>query len=88
LNELEIFFRLSFLWLAILLFLLSLISFLRTREIKIAFAVIGFAIFATEGVVLTSSIFFKVFENIMSIGFLVGANFVALIFFYLSIIKR
>ena len=87
-SELEIFLRIAFFGLGLLLSVLSLVSFFRVKEKKIALATVGFALFAFLGLVLVGGIFSSDFENMVSIGFLVGVNFVALIFFYLSIIKR
>ena len=87
-NELEIFFRIAFLGLALILFALTIASLIKVKETKIALAAMGFAIFFIEGIVLVAGIFFSTFEPIVTTVFLVGANFIALIFFYLSIIKR
>ena len=87
-NELEIFLRIAFFGLGLLLLVLTLVSFIRVKEMKIALAAVGFAIFAFSGLVLVGGVFSSDFENMVTIGFLVGVNFVALIFFYLSIIKR
>ncbi len=87
-DEIEVFFRLAFLGLTSLMFVLSMSAALKTREIKLTFAAIGFGIFVIEGIVLAGGIFFHGLESMATVGFLVGANFVALIFFYMSVIKR
>lgn len=87
-SELEVFLRLAFLGLAFLMFTLSLMSLAKTREIKIVLATIGFGIFVIEGVVLAGGIFYSGLEDMVSTSLLVGVNLVALIFLYLSIIKR
>ncbi len=87
-SELEVFLRLAFFGLAILIFVLSLLSFIKTKETKIALATVGFALFALEGMILVGSIFCTSCERLISISFLVGVNFFALIFLYFSIIKR
>ena len=87
-NELEVFLRLAFLGLGAILFVLTLGSMIKTREMKISFAAIGFGIFAFEGLLLTAGIFSASAEELITIGSLVGLNFVAMVFLYLSIIKR
>ncbi len=87
-SELDIFLRMAFLGLGLILLILTLASSIKVREIKIAFAAIGFTIFVLEGIILVGGIFSKSFESMVTISFLVGANFIALVFFYLSIIKR
>jgi len=87
-SELEVFLRLAFLGLAFLMFTLSLMSLAKTREIKIVLATIGFGIFVIEGAVLAGGIFYSGLEDLVSTSLLVGVNLVALIFLYLSIIKR
>ena len=87
-SELEIFLRMAFLGLGVLLLILILASLIKVKETKIALAAIGFAIFVLEGFVLVGGIFFESIEAVVTISFLVGANLIALIFFYLSIIKR
>lgn len=87
-SELEIFLRIAFFGLGLLLLVLTLVSFIRVKETKIALAAAGFAIFAFSGLILVGGTLSSDFENNVSIGLLVGLNFIALIFFYLSIIKR
>lgn len=87
-SELETFLRIAFLGLGIILFILTIASLFKTKELKIALASVGFAIFMVEGAVLVGGIFFETLENMVTPAFLVGANFIALVFFYLSIIKR
>ncbi len=87
-NEIELFLRFSFLCLSTLLSIISVISFLKTKEIKIAFASIGFLLFTFEGLLVSIGIFSSTVEQFVTINVLIGATFVSLIFFYLSILKR
>jgi hypothetical protein len=87
-NELEIFLRIAFFGLGIIILVLTVISFIKVKELKIALASVGFGIFMAEGAVLVGGIFLETLENLVTPAFLVGANFIALVFFYLSIIKR
>lgn len=87
-NELEVFLRLAFFGLGAILFALTLGSMWKTREMKISFAAIGFGIFALEGLILAAGIFSENAEAMVNTAFLVGMNFVAMVFLYLSIIKR
>ncbi len=87
-NELEVFLRLAFLGLGAIMFVLTLGSMIKTREMKISFAAIGFGIFMVEGLILAVGVFSDDIEGMVNIAFLVGMNFVAMIFLYLSIIKR
>ncbi|MCK5024026.1 MAG: hypothetical protein KAR56_00235 [Thermoplasmata archaeon] len=87
-NEIDIFLRLAFLGLTALMFVLSMSAALKTKEMKLIFAAIGFGIFMIEGIILAGGIFNDGLESLVTVSFLVGANFVALVFFYLSIIKR
>ena len=87
-NEIDIFLRLAFLGLTSLMFLLSLSAALKTKEMKLIFAATGFGIFMIEGIILTGGIFSDGMESLVTVSFLVGANFAALVFLYLSIIKK
>ncbi|UCG69351.1 MAG: hypothetical protein JSV09_16500 [Thermoplasmata archaeon] len=87
-SELEVFLRIAFLGLGLILLILTIASLIKLKEIKIALAAVGFSIFVVEGIVLVGGIFFNGLEVLATTKFLVGANFIALIFFYLSIIKR
>ena len=87
-NEIDIFLRLAFLGLTALIFVLSSSAALKTKEMKLIFAATGFGIFMIEGVILAGGIFFDSMESLVTVSFLVCANFVALVFFYLSIIKK
>jgi len=87
-SELDIFLRVAFFGLALILFALSLMSFARTREAKIGLATAGFGLFVVEGLILTIGIFSASVEGWVTTSFFVGVNFVALIFLYFSFIKR
>ena len=87
-NEIDIFLRLAFLGLTSLIFVLSSSAALKTKEMKLIFAATGFGIFMIEGIILAGGIFNDTMESLVTVSFLVCANFVALVFFYLSIIKR
>jgi len=87
-NEIELFLRFSFLSLSTLLSIISVISFLKTKEIKIAFATIGFLLFTFEGLLVSIGIFSPTVEQFVTTEVFIGATFVSLIFFYLSILKR
>ena len=87
-NEIELFLRFSFLGLSTLISIISLISFLKTKEIKIAFASIGFLLFTVEGIIVLIGVFSPVVEQFVTTEVLVGTTFISLIFFYLSILKR
>lgn len=87
-NELEIFLRLSLAGLAIVITIISVISFLKVRAGKIALASLGFCLFAVEGTILSFGIFFPAVEAYVTIELLTGIAFLALIFLYLSIVKR
>ena len=87
-NEIEVFLRLAFFGLGAILFALTLGSMWKTREMKISFAAIGFGIFAFEGLLLAVGIFSNNVEETITTGLLVGLNFTAMVFLYLSVIKR
>ncbi len=87
-SELEIFLRIAFFGLSLILLILILASLKKVKETKITLAAVGFAIFFIEGIVLIAGIFYEDIESVVTIEFLVGVNFIALVFFYLSIIKR
>jgi hypothetical protein len=87
-NELEIFLRLSFLGLSAIICIISLISLKKTKEMKIGFASIGFLIFVIESIIVSIGIFSTTIETMITTELLVGTTFIALIFFYLSILKR
>ena len=87
-NEIELFLRFSFLGLSTLISIISLISFLKTKEIKIAFASIGFLLFTLDGIIVSIGVFSPAVEQFVTTEVLVGITFISLIFFYLSILKR
>lgn len=87
-NELEIFLRIAFLGLGIILLILTIASFLKVKELKIAFLACGFALFVVQGTMLVGGIFSKGLEEMVSMESIIGANLIALVFFYLSIIKK
>ena len=87
-NEIEIFIRFSFLGLSTLISFISLISFIKTKEIKIGFASIGFFLFTLEGFILSVGVFSETIENYNTSGLFIGIIFISLIFLYLSILKR
>jgi hypothetical protein len=87
-NDLEIFFRLSLAGLSIIITIISLLSFRRVKDGKIALASLGFCLFAVEGTVLSFGIFFSAVEAFVTVELTVGIALLALIFFYLSILKR
>ena len=87
-DELDIFVRIAFFGLGLILLALTVISFLKVREMKILLAAVGFAIFVIEGTVLVGGIFSNDIEELATLSYLVAANFIALVFLYLSIIKR
>jgi uncharacterized membrane protein len=87
-NELEIFLRLSLAGLSIVITIISLISFWKVKDGKMALASLGFCLFAVEGTLLSIGIFSPVVEAYVTVELMVGIAFLALIFFYLSILKR
>ncbi len=87
-NDLEIFLRLSFAGLSIILTGISLASYAKVWEGKLALASLGFCLFAVEGSLLALGVFLPAVEALNSMMLLVGVVLVALIFFYLSILKR
>lgn len=87
-NDLEIFLRFSFAGLAVILTIISLASYRKVRHGKLGLATVGFGLFAVEGILLTLGSFSSTIEMQVSVELLVGIALVALIFFYLSILKR
>ncbi len=87
-NEVEVFLRLGFLGLGAIMFTLSLSSWVKTREPKMGFAVLGFGTLLAEGAILALGIFCSCAEDLVSTLLLAGMNLIALIFLYLSILKR
>ena len=87
-NEIEIFVRFSFLGLSTLLSIISLVSLIKTKELKIGFASIGFLLFTVEGIIVSIGVFLPVVEHFVTTEVLVSIIFISLIFFYLSILKR
>jgi hypothetical protein len=87
-DEIEIFFRLAFAGLGLILTALTLASWFRTREPKVLLAGVGFGMLALEGVLLAAGIFSEDVEALNSILTMVVLNFLAMMFLYLSILKR
>ena len=87
-NELEIFLRFSFLGLSSLISIISLLSLIKIKEMKVGFACVGFLLLTLEGILVSIGIFSSTVEAMVTPATLVGISFFALIFFYLSILKR
>lgn len=87
-NELEIFLRFSFLGVSSILSMISLLSLAKIKEMKFAFASIGFLLFTIEGMLVSIGVFSFAIETIITPATLVGISFLALIFFYFSLLKR
>ena len=87
-NEIEIFLRFSFLGLSTLITLISLLSFVKTKEVKIAFASIGFLLFTVISIIASIGVFSSTINQFITSEVLIGTILVSLIFFYLSIVKR
>jgi len=87
-NELELFIRFSFLGLSLAVSIISLLSFVKTRELKIAFASIAFLVFTVVGCLVSVGVFVSSVEQLITTEILLGLIFISLIFFYLSIVKR
>jgi hypothetical protein len=49
---------------------------------------VGFLIFTIEGILVSIGIFSSAIETLVTPVTLIGISFIALIFFYLSILKR
>jgi hypothetical protein len=87
-NEIEIFVRFSFLGLSTLISIISFVSLIKTKEMKMAFAAIGFLLFTLVGIIVSIGVFLPAVEHFVTTEVLVGTIFISLIFFYLSILKR
>ena len=87
-EEIEIFLRLAFMGLGCILTALTLASWHRAREPKLLLAAAAFGIFAAEGLFLAIGIFNEDIESLNTMIMLAGMNFLALVFLYLSVLKR
>ncbi len=87
-NEIEIFIRFSFLGLSTILTIISFISLIKTKEIKLALASIGFLLFTILGIIVSIGVFSPKIEQFNTTIVLIGTIFISLIFFYFSILKR
>lgn len=87
-TDLEIFLRLCLAGLAIILTGISLASYHKVRGGKLALATLGFCLFAIGGTLFAVGAFIPAVEAFISMELFVAITLVALIFFYLSILKR
>jgi len=87
-EEIEIFLRLAFAGIGLIMTALTLASWNRTREPKLMLAAAGFAVLAAEGMLLSAGIFSDSIEALNTTVMLVGLNFLALVLIYLSVLKR
>ncbi len=87
-EEIEIFLRLAFAGIGLIMTALTAISWSRTREPKLMLAAAGFATLAAEGIMLSAGIFSDGIEAVNTTMTLVGMNLLALILIYLSVLKR
>ena len=87
-EEIEIFMRLAFMGLGLIMAALTLASWHRAGEPKLLLASAGFGILAALGVMLCIGIFFEDFEAFNSTLVIVAMNFLALVLLYLSVLKR
>ena len=77
----------AFFGLAAILFTLTLVAYLRARDTRVALAAGGFGAFAVEGGLLVAAIFIEALEGELGTVTLVGINLVALVLFYLSVVR-
>ena len=87
-EETEIFLRFGFLGLGLVLTGLTIASWHRTRETKLLLAASGFGTLAALGALLCAGVFSEDLEALNTTMMLIGLNFLALVFLYLSILKR
>jgi len=87
-DELEVFLRLAFAGLGLILTCLTAASWARTREPKIMLAALGFGVLAAEGLLLVFEVFLEDEGSLIGFPLLVGLNFLAMVFLYLSVLKR
>lgn len=87
-DETEIFLRLAFAGLGMILTALTIASWARVRETKVLLAGLGFGVLAAEGLMLSAGAFSAAWEEFNGLATLVGMNFLAMIFLYLSVLKR
>lgn len=87
-DEIEIFLRLAFMGVGLLLTGLTLASWIRTREAKLMLATAGFGMLAAQGVLLVSGIVSEDMEAMNTTLTLVALGFLAVLFIYLSALKR
>ncbi|MFO7618910.1 MAG: hypothetical protein R6W91_04575 [Thermoplasmata archaeon] len=87
-EETEIFLRLAFMGMAMIMTVLTVASWHRAREQKLLLAAAGFGTLAAEGLLLALGIFFDSAEALNTTVMLVGLNFLALVLLYLSVLKR
>lgn len=87
-DEVEVFFRLAFAGLGLILTALTFASWFRTRESKVLLAGVGFGMLAVEGIMFIAGVFSEDIETYNTILTLVLLNFLAMVFLYLSILKR
>jgi hypothetical protein len=87
-EEIEIFLRLAFAGIGLIMTALTIASWNRTREPKLMLATAGFAVLAAEGILLSLGIFSDGIEAMNTTLTLVGLNFLALVLIYLSVLKR
>jgi hypothetical protein len=87
-EEIEIFLRLAFAGIGLIMTALTIASWNRTREPKLMLATAGFAVLAAEGILLSLGIFSDGVEAMNTTLTLVGLNFLALVLIYLSVLKR
>lgn len=87
-DEMEIFLRLAFAGIGLILTALTAASWARAREPKVLIAALGFGTLAAEGLVLSAGVFSDSAEGLVGIPLLVGMNFLAMLLLYISILKR
>jgi hypothetical protein len=87
-DEIEIFLRLAFAGLGLILTVLTFASWARNREPKVLLAGLGFGTLAAEGLMLSAGAFSAKIEEMNTTLALVGLSFVAMVFLYTSILKR
>lgn len=87
-NEIEIFLRFSFLALSSIMCIISVLSTQKAKDLKIVYASLGFLVFTIEGFLLSIGVFLPSVETMITKTVLVGTSFIALVFYFLSILKR
>ncbi len=88
-DTIEVFLRVALMGFSLLLFITSVVSYVRVKNNRLLFISLAFAVFFVKGLVLSVAIFNESVDKVFTASEeLIALDFVILALIYLGIVKR